>query len=40
MRTRALCVALGHPDLGSELTSFMENLCEGTQRPLMPQMFL
>ena len=37
-----LCVALGHPDLGRELTNFLNhfiqgNLGEGTQRALMLQ---
>ena len=37
-----LCVALGHPDLGKELTNFLNhvvqgNLGEGTQRALMLQ---
>ena len=37
-----LCVALGHPDLGRELTNFRSlffsgNLCDATQRALMLQ---
>ena len=37
-----LCVALGHPDLGRELTNFLNhfisgNLCDATQRALMLQ---